>query len=432
MLLFPGSKTKVMQFHLLSFEGPDPYSRAGGLATRIAGLAETLVLKGYETHLWYVGDPFDAGHEERDGLKLHRWCQWVSRYHPGGVYDGEEGKRIEYAHSLPPFLVESSIHPAADRNERTVVLAEEWHTVDAVLHLDWLLRRMGLRDRVDILWNANNMFGVDRIDWTRLADAAMITTVSRYMKHRMQHLGVQAVVIPNGLASEAFLDPDRGAVRYLRTRFAGRTVLSKVARFDPDKQWLLAIRIVAALKQRGSRPLLLGRGGLEAHGDDVMRAAAMHGLRVEERRLQERGAQGLVAAIADAREADVVNIRSHLDIEMRRVLFRAADAVLANSSHEPFGLVGLETMAVGGLACTGYSGEDYVIPNRNALAMQTENPLEFVSLFDRLRGTPNEEMALRRAGQRTARHYAWPEIVKRNLFPHIELNAGNAMMPEPT
>ena len=125
-----------------------------------------------------------------------------------------------------------------------------------------------------------------------------------------------------------------------------------------------------------------------------------------------------------------MNLRSHLDVEMRRVLFRSADAVLANSSHEPFGLVGLETMAAGGLACTGYSGEDYVIPNRNALAMQTDNPLEFVSLFDRLRRTPHGEIALRRAGQRTARHYAWPEIIKRNLLPHLELSAGNASTNE--
>jgi len=29
------------------------------------------------------------------------------------------------------------------------------------------------------------------------------------------------------------------------------------------------------------------------------------------------------AAIADARETDVVNLRSHLDVEMREVLFRS-------------------------------------------------------------------------------------------------------------
>ena len=46
-----------MQFHIVSFEGPDAYSRAGGLATRVEGLAETLAALGFETHLWFIGDP---------------------------------------------------------------------------------------------------------------------------------------------------------------------------------------------------------------------------------------------------------------------------------------------------------------------------------------------------------------------------------------
>lgn len=81
-----------MQFHLLSFEGPDPYSRAGGLATRVDGLARGLVSLGFETHLWFVGDPDRPGHEERGGVQMHRWCRWLSRFHPHGVYDGEEAK----------------------------------------------------------------------------------------------------------------------------------------------------------------------------------------------------------------------------------------------------------------------------------------------------------------------------------------------------
>jgi hypothetical protein len=47
------------QFHILSFEGPDPYARAGGIATRITGLARALAGAGHETHLWFVGDPLE-------------------------------------------------------------------------------------------------------------------------------------------------------------------------------------------------------------------------------------------------------------------------------------------------------------------------------------------------------------------------------------
>lgn len=170
-----------MQIHILSFEGPDHYARASGLATRMTGLAQALAKAGYETHLWFVGDPDLPGHETQEQLHLHRWCQWISRYHPAGVYDGEEGKRSDYAASLPPFLLQETLLSHLGEGGRAVILAEEWHTVDAVLHLDWLLRRAGVRPQVTILWHANHTFACDRIPWGRLAEAAIITTVSRYM-----------------------------------------------------------------------------------------------------------------------------------------------------------------------------------------------------------------------------------------------------------
>jgi len=130
-----------MQFHLLAFEGPDEYARAGGLASRTTGLVHALADAGFESHLWFVGDPDLPGHETHDQLRLHRWCQWLSRYHPMGVYDGEEDKQADYAASLPPFLLQEVLLPHLRRGGRAVILAEEWHTVHAVLHLDWLLRQ---------------------------------------------------------------------------------------------------------------------------------------------------------------------------------------------------------------------------------------------------------------------------------------------------
>ncbi|HTY17704.1 MAG TPA: glycosyltransferase, partial [Myxococcota bacterium] len=107
--------------------------------------------------------------------------------------------------------------------------------------------------------------------------------------------------------------------------------------------------------------------------------------------------------------------------DARRVLLRGGDAVLANSGHEPFGLVGLETMAAGGLACLGATGEDYAVPGRNALVLETGDPAEFLGMFGRLRSRPEEAQAMRRAGRATARHFAWPEVVQRVLMPRIEL-----------
>ena len=410
-----------VQFNILSFEGPDPYARAGGIGSRITGLTEALAQTGFETHLWFVGDPALPGHEERGQLRLHRWCQWISQYHPAGVYDGEEGKRTDYAGSLPPFLLGEVLLPHLRRGGRAVVLAEEWHTVDAVLHLDWLLRAAEIRDKVTIFWNANNTFSFDRIPWHRLASAAVITTVSRYMKYQLWERGVDPLVMPNGLTADAFVPPDREAVAVLRSRLHDRTVLSKVARWDPDKRWILAIETIRVLKNLGWRPLLIARGGIEAHGAEVLAKAAAAGLRVVERTASAAGVRGLVQVLDATNDADILHLRTTLDSESCRVLFRSSSAVLANSGREPFGLVGLETMAAGGVACTGATGEDYVVPGQNALVLETADPWEFVALFRELRLNPARNRDVRRAGRATAERYAWTRIVRRLLLPRVRL-----------
>jgi len=341
------------------------------------------------------------------------------------VYDGEDGKRADYAASLPPFLLREML-PHLQCGGRAVVLAEEWHTVDAVLHLDWLLRGAGVRDQVTVFWNANNTFSFERIAWDRLATAAVITTVSRYMKHLMWEHGVDPLVIPNGLTADALVPPDREAVAALRSRLQHRTVLSKVARWDPDKRWLLAIQTIRLLKYQGWQPLLIARGGMEAHGTEVLAAAVTAGLRVIERASPKPGVPDLLQVLEGLHEVDILSLRTPLDPESCRVLFRSSAAVLANSGREPFGLVGLETMAAGGVACTGCTGEDYAVPGQNALVLETTDPWEFVSLFRELRAHPPQERALRRAGQVTAKHYAWPHIVQRILLPRLHQVAGTS------
>ena len=411
-----------MQLHVLSFEGPDAYSRAGGLATRVEGLVRTLAGLGFETHLWFIGDPALPGHESHESLHLHRWAQWVSRHHPGGVYDGEWGKHDEYARTLPPFLVNEVLLPAVRQGQHTVVMAEEWHTVHAVMHLNWLLERAGIRHRVTILWNANNTFGFDRIDWERLARVAVITTVSRYMKHQMAPLGVEALVVPNGLSGEAFEPIPSGPHVALRRQFRDRTVVVKMARWDPDKRWLSAVEIVAAMKHAGWRPVLIARGGAEPHGAEVLAAMSVHGLNRVDRVWRTAGVDGVLEALRDVpRDVDVVNLLSHVDPYARRLLFRGSDAVLANSSHEPFGLVGLEAMAAGGLACTGCTGEDYALAGQNALVLETGEPDEFLGLFARLRDVPERARAMRHAGRLTARRFSWCEIIERVLLPRVAL-----------
>jgi glycosyltransferase involved in cell wall biosynthesis len=405
------------QFHVLSFEGPDAYARAGGIATRVTGLTQALAAAGHETHLWFVGDPDAPGHEADRGVRLHRWCQWLSRSCPAGVYDGEDAKQADYAASLPPFLVREALLPHVVAGGRALVLAEEWQTADAVIHLDALLRAKGVRGRVTILWNANNTFGFSRIPWDRLAGAARIITVSRYMKSLMGDVAAEVDVVPNGLSPDAYEEPDPGAVRTFSGRMRDRLPLAKVGRWDPGKRWLGTVEGVAELKRRGERPLLVARGGIEDHGRDVLARATELGLRVVERAQAEGGPAGLLDTLVDLEGVDVLSLAVPLSPSACRLLFRGSGAVLADSVHEPFGLVGLEAMAVGGLACTGGTGEDYAEPGRNALVLPNGSPGEMACLLSHLRQWPEAVAALAARALQTAGGYAWDRVIEGRLCP---------------
>src|SRR5258707_14118538 len=85
-------------FVLLSFEGPDVYSTAGGLGTRVTELSEALATQGYTTYLFFIGDPTKAATETpvEGRLILKRWSQWVSKYYLNSWYDGEGQKLYDF------------------------------------------------------------------------------------------------------------------------------------------------------------------------------------------------------------------------------------------------------------------------------------------------------------------------------------------------
>ena len=105
------------EFVLLSFEGPDSYSLAGGLGVRVTNLAQTLSNLGFPTHLFFIGDPKLKGEETlATGTMLHRWCQWISQYHPNGVYQGEFEKINDFNSSAPGWIIEHIIKPALQKD----------------------------------------------------------------------------------------------------------------------------------------------------------------------------------------------------------------------------------------------------------------------------------------------------------------------------
>ena len=401
---------------LLSFEGPDRYSSVGGLGTRVTSFARALGERELDVQLFFVGDPNLPEIEEfAPGVTLRRWCQWISAYHPRNVYDGEDNKVNDYRESVPRFVTTDIVAEAASAGEKVLVVAEEWQTAEALIRLDAMLRAAGLRGSATLLWNANNTYGFDRIDWAALQRAAAVTTVSKYMKFELALRGIPSLVVPNGI-DEALLDgPPQSAIETLRAALRGRPALVKVGRFDPDKNWLQAVDGVAELKAWGRVPQLIVRGGREPYGEVVFDRARQRGLSVERIEADGDDLDAVAAALAGA-TGDVIHLIAFLPESTLHALYVAADAVLANSGKEPFGLVGLEVMASGGVAVCGSTGEDYAEPFVNGLVCDGEDGRELAEYLLALESDGVRSERMRQAGYATAHRYVWAGVLDTLAF----------------
>jgi glycosyltransferase involved in cell wall biosynthesis len=407
--MLPPERLEVV---MLSLEGPDQYSQAGGLGVRARELCRALAAAGVRTTLVFAGDPALPSEEVDQGVRLVRWAQPVSDRQPLGVYQGEEEIIADLETHLPGWLAHEVVGPASRRGHTVALLAEEWQTAGTALAAGDLLHALGLRNRCAVLWNANNTFGFDRVDWTRLGYVAAVTTVSRYMRGLMLPWGVNPLVIPNGIP-EAALEPVDPRAAALIASAAGTPCLGfKIGRFSPDKRWHQAISAVAALRARGIPARLLMRGGIEPFGGDVLDHAHRLGLAVADWFEPIDSAAAVATALADSAGAPLVHLRSFLPDTAIPAIYASATAVLANSGHEPFGLVGLEAMAAGGVAVVGATGEEYARPYANAVVVETDDGAEVAGALRGLVERPELGERLRRAARRDAAEFAWPRVVE--------------------
>jgi len=396
---------------IVAFEGPDRYSSIGGLGTRVTALARALGEHGVKTELIFAGDPaFKPVEPGGANLTLRRWSGWISQFHPRNAYDGEEEKIRDFDASVPDWIAENVVGPAKDRGERVVVFLEDWQTANVAVLLDRILRERGIREAATLLWNANNTYGFHRIDWHALKTATQITAVSKYMKFELALVGVGALVIPNGIHPGILDGPGQHLVAALKAQFKGKPMLCKVGRFDPDKNWLQAMDAVAELRREGHDARLIVRGGKEEYGEVVFGRAREQGLVVERVAYEGDDIDELAAAIGRS-QGHVIHLRAFLSEETLFALYAACDAVLANSGKEPFGLVGLEVMAAGGIAVCGATGEEYAEPFVNAIVCDTNDGRELATYLQTISEDHDAAEKMRAAGYATASRYTWGNVL---------------------
>ncbi len=417
-------------FIVLCFEGPDDYATAGGLSDRITCLTNTLADTGFTVHHIFIGDPGMDGIEFRqDGrLVLHRWCQWISEGHRGGVYDGEPWKLEDYSSSAPLFVVQEIAGPAISQGKLVVILGEEWQTAEAMCCIHDLLHVYHLRDKAVMFWNANEIYGFEQIDWEYLSRATTITVVSEYMKQIMLQRSINPVVIPNGIPEALLEEVNKADVSQIRETLGTETIFTKVARRHEDKGWKTAVRAVHNLNSLGEGSKLLAHLTMESDRQKITHQVKSLGLVMKDIRLDgnpqehylhaayEQDFTPYFEALSRGATADILNLLFPIPPSFLRVLYQASDVVLASSGHDPFGLAGMEAIAAGAVVFTSRSAEGYAEHMGNAIVLNNYTAEEIQFYTSHLRMHPEKREKIRISARQTAEQWTWQEVVRRLLY----------------
>ena len=416
-------------FIILCFEGPDNYSMAGGLGDKITCLTNTLADMGFTVHHIFIGDPGMDGIEFRkDGkLVLHRWCQWISESHRGGVYDGEQWKLDDYTKSAPLFVVQEIVGPAISQGKLVVILGEEWQTAEAMCCIHDLLHMYHLRDKAVMFWNANEIYGLEQIDWDYLSRATTITVVSEYMKQIMLKRSINPVVIANGIPEVLLEEVSKADISRMRETLDTETIFTKVARWREDKGWKPAVRAIHNLNKLGESSKLLAHPAMESDRQKITHQAKSLGLVMKNiyldgdpkkhylRAVSKQDFTPYFEALSQGSTADILNLLFPLPPSFLRVLYQASDVVLASSGHDPFGLAGMEAIAAGAVVFTSRSAEGHAEHMGNAIVLNNYNAEEIQFYASHLRMHPEKREKIRASARQTAEQWTWQEVARRLL-----------------
>ena len=416
-------------FVALCFEGPDDYSMAGGLGDRFNNLTNRLADMGFVVHHIFIGDPGMDGVELRKGGKLilHRWCQWISEIHRNGVYDGERWKFDDFTKSAPPFVVQDLVHPAVSAGKQVVILGEEWQTAEAMCCIHDLLHMYQLRNKVKMLWNTNETYGFEQVDWEYLSRATTITVVCEHMKQILLKRGINPVVIPNGIPEVLLEEGNQANISQIRKMVGTDVIFSKVSRWRQDRGWKAAVDAIHKLNKVGESASLLACVGVEADRKRIAHQLVSYGIGMKSINLEmnsEKSYLGVTfeddstpyseALSMGSKKADVFNLAFPVPLPFLSELYRASDVVLASSDHDPFAL-DMEAMAAGAIVFVGRKAQGHIKHMYNAVVLDKYTADEILFYTSYLRMHPEKREMIRAAAKETAKQQTWKEVVKKLL-----------------
>ena len=234
------------------------------------------------------------------------------------------------------------------------------------------------------------------------ADAVLCLGPEEAARVRERHPRTRVEVLPNGVDPARFAGGDGAAFRQRHAIPAGAPVVLTVGRIDPQKDQRTAILALAALTATHPEARLVLAG-------PVTDAAYRERLAADAASAQVAGRVVFAGGLSGTDVADA---------------YRAADAFLLPSRHEPFGIVVLEAWAAGlPVVATRVGGiPSFAEDGRDCLLVEPGDPVAAAEALRTLLRDRGRAAGLASAGRDKALgSYTWDAVTRRLAALYEEL-----------
>lgn len=245
-----------------------------------------------------------------------------------------------------------------------------------------------------------------------LDDAAAIICVGRKELNEAQkrHPNQTVVHLPNGVDARRFAGGDGGGFRLRRGIPADAFVILIVGRIDPQKNQLLAVRLLAELRRSQPNAHLVLIGPVTNADYDAALSKEIAALDLD-------GNVTLIRGL-ETSDPDLVNA------------YHAADLFLLPSVHEPFGIVILEAWAAGlPVVASNVGGvPSFVSDGENGCLFPSGDLAALLATVRDLIANPDRRCTLAGSGRKkAAEEFGWDRITQRLVGIYEEAIRANSL-----
>jgi glycogen(starch) synthase len=389
--LTKGVKLRVM---ILSWEYPPRI--IGGLGRHVYHLATSLASEGIKVHVVTKDHPGAPEYEESEGVHIYR----VVNYPP----DITQEDWVPWTLQFNVALLEKAVAIVNDLKNINVIHAHDWLVAHAAASLKHAYRipLVATIHATEYGRHQGHLPGpmnklIHQIEWWLTFESVRTICCSQYMMEQISSIfdlpPDKVDVIPNGIDSESFkrdVSVDLYRKQYVKPGdklvfFVGRLVYEKGVQTVIEAMTLILNKIPnVTFVVAGSGP----------HMNQLKSLVDVFNLE------------------------DKVKFTGHIDTDMLSAFYKSADLTVVPSLYEPFGMVVLESMAMGTPTIVADTGglSEIVVHEETGLKFEPGNPESLADAM--LRILTDKELAERLTSDAKAYlgdRYNWDRIASATL-----------------